>query len=58
MGGGEKGLESPGGQPLLAHVIDGLAPQVGAGGSLDPFLNVNSRADLAFAETLVCELKR
>ena len=30
MGGGEKGLELLGGQPLLAHVIDGLAPQAGA----------------------------
>ena len=30
MGGGEKGLELLGGQPLLAHVIDGLAPQASA----------------------------
>jgi len=30
MGGGDKGLRDLGGRPLLAHVIDRLAPQVGA----------------------------
>lgn len=30
MGGGDKGLLDLGGRPILAHVIDRLAPQVGA----------------------------
>jgi molybdenum cofactor guanylyltransferase len=30
MGGGDKGLLPLGGRPLIAHVIDRLAPQVGA----------------------------
>jgi molybdopterin-guanine dinucleotide biosynthesis protein A len=30
MGGGDKGLRLLGGRPLLAHVIDRLAPQAGA----------------------------
>src|SRR3974377_1531129 len=29
MGGGDKGLLNLGGKPMLAHVIDRLAPQVG-----------------------------
>ncbi|MEJ2125741.1 MAG: NTP transferase domain-containing protein [Alphaproteobacteria bacterium] len=28
MGGGDKGLKSLGGQPMVAHVIERLAPQV------------------------------
>ncbi len=30
MGGGDKGLLALAGRPLLAHVIDRLAPQVAA----------------------------
>lgn len=44
MGGGEKGLQMLGGQPMIAHVIDRLAPQVGA-------LAINANANPAPYQT-------
>lgn len=40
MGGGEKALRGLGGRPMIAHVIDRLAPQVGA-------IAINANADPA-----------
>jgi molybdenum cofactor guanylyltransferase len=40
MGGGDKGLKSLAGKPMIAHVIERLAPQVGA-------LIINANGDLA-----------
>ncbi|MFC2969197.1 molybdenum cofactor guanylyltransferase MobA [Acidimangrovimonas pyrenivorans] len=40
MGGGNKGLRTLGGKPMIAHVIDRLAPQVGP-------LAINANADPA-----------